>query len=371
MIPKSFTAGLGIFLISLPLLYAQDLTVTTDDIRIEQRVDGGYHLYIRKKPDINSVLLTESTKDPSLREDNYAYRAPEWNPINGDEIRILDGAPIPREDRIYSLIDSTPEPHPELGQAFHIYIPYILNYGFPTTRHGEVYVVDGTYLNIRSFSLPYGNYRDSFRDNPFVIRLIQAPFAGPPEGNYMKDTVTAFQEIAARGRGDLVYSKGPEDLVQKIGEILDREKGKSLDLVLCMDTTNSMKDDIDSVRALLIPMLENMIGEFPDFRIGMVLYKDYFEEYLNRVIPFTRDFEAVRRSLGAIRVGGGRDLPEAVYEALYEGTVKFPWEAESGLIILIGDAPPHARPRGRITKEMVDQEVAARNLTVHAIILPH
>jgi hypothetical protein len=370
MIPKSFLTGLGIVLASLFPLHAQDLTVTVDDIRIEQRVDGGYHLFIRKKPGINSVLLTESTRDPAMRENNYAYRAPEWNPVNGDETRILDGVPIPREDQIYSLIDSTPESYPELGQAFHIYIPYILNYGFPTTRHGEVYVVDGTYLNIRSFSLPYGDYRDSFRDNPFILQVVQAPLSGPPEGNYMKDTVAAFQEIAAEGKGDLVYSKGPEDLVQKIGTILEQEKGKRLDLVICLDTTNSMKDDIDSVRALLIPMLEEMIDEFPDFRIGMVLYKDYFEEYLNRVIPFTRDFETVRRNLAAIRVGGGRDLPEAIYEALHEAALKFPWEAESRLIILIGDAPPHARPRGRITKDMVNMEVAERDLRVHAIILP-
>jgi hypothetical protein len=305
-----------------------------------------------------------------MREDNYAYRAPEWNLINGDEIRYLDGVPIPREDRIYSLIDSTPETYPELGEAFHIYIPYILNYGFPTGRHGEVYVVDGTYLNIRSFSLPFGDYRSSFLDNPFVLRVAQASLPGPPEGNYMKDTVNAFQEIADSGKGDLVYSKGPEDLVQKIGEILEQERGRTLDLVLCLDTTNSMKDDIDSIRSLLIPMLENMVAGFPDFRIGMVLYKDYFEEYLNRVVPFTKDLAVVRRSLNAIRVGGGRDLPEAIHEALYEAAVKFPWEADARLVILIGDAPPHARPRGRITKAMVDSEVAGRSLKVHAIILP-
>jgi hypothetical protein len=371
MLSKSFMAGLGLFFVSLLALHAQDLTITADDIRIEQRVDGGYHLFIRKKPEINSVLLTESTRDPAMRENNYAYRAPEWNSVNGDEIRILDGVPIPREEQIYSLIDSTPESHPEFGQAFHIYIPYILNYGFATSRHGEIYVVDGTYLNIRSFSRPYADYRGSFLDNPFVLRVIQTALPGPPEGNYMEDTVAAFQEIAAGSNGDLVYSRGPEDLVQKIGGILEPEKGKTLDLVLCLDTTNSMKDDIDSVRALLIPMLESMIAEFPDFRIGMVLYKDYFEEYLNRVIPFTRDFEAVRRSLNAIRVGGGRDLPEAVYEALHEAAVQFPWEAESRLVILIGDAAPHARPRGRITKEMVDQQVAGHDLRVHAIILPH
>jgi hypothetical protein len=305
-----------------------------------------------------------------MMEDTYAYRAPEWNSINGDEIRYLDGVPIPREDKIYSLIDSTPESHPEVGEAFHLYIPYVVNYGFPTTRHGEVYVVDGTYLNVRSFALPFGDYRSSFRDNPFVLRVVQSSLEGPPEENYMPDTVDAFKVITNSGKGDLVYSKGPDDLVQKIGEILEREKGKTLDLVLCLDTTNSMKDDIDSVRALLIPMLENMVADFPDFRIGMVLYKDYFEEYLNQVIPFTRNLEAVRRSLTSIRVGGGRDLPEAIYEALYEAAVKFPWEAEAKLIILIGDAPPHSRPRGRITQTMVENEIGKRELKVDAIILP-
>ncbi|MDR0758505.1 MAG: VWA domain-containing protein [Treponema sp.] len=370
MMSKSLIAGLGMFLFFQVSLHAQDLTITTGDIRIEQRVEGGYHLFIRKKPEINSVLLTESTRDPTMREDNFAYRAPEWNSINGDEIRYLDGFPIPREERIYSLIDSTAEPHPELGEAFHIYIPYILNYGFPTTRHGEVYVVDGTYLNIRSFALPFGDYRSSFRDNPFVLRVIQTPLPGPPEGNYMKDTVKAFQEIAESGKGNMVYSKGPEDLVQKIGEILEQEKGRTLDLVLCLDTTNSMKNDIDSIRSLLIPLLETMVAGFPDFRIGMVLYKDYFEEYLNRIIPFTRDLGAVRKNIAAIRVNGGRDLPEAVYEALYEAAVKFPWEAETKLIILIGDAPPHTRPRGPITRDMVENGIVEGDLKVHAIILP-
>jgi Mg-chelatase subunit ChlD len=245
-----------------------------------------------------------------------------------------------------------------------------LNYGFPTTRHGEVYVVDGTYLNIRSFALPFGDYRDKFQDNPFVLRVGQTPLPGPPEGNYMQDTVRTFQEIARTGKGDLVYSTGPGDLVQKIGEILEQERGGTLDLVLCLDTTNSMKDDIDSIRSLLIPLLEKSVAGFPDFRIGMVLYKDYFDEYLNQVVPFTKNFATVRRSLNAIRVGGGRDLPEAVYEALYEAAVKFPWESETKLIILIGDAPPHARPRGRITWEMVEKEMAAKALKVHAIILP-
>jgi hypothetical protein len=375
LIRKSFFLALGAVLFFAAGLFAQnspntDLSITADDLRIEQRVDGGFHLFIRKKPGIGSVLLAESTRDPSLQEDNYAYRVAEWNTVNGNETRIIDGVPLSREQRIWSIIDSTPESHPELGQAFHLYIPYLLYYGYENTRHGEVYVVDGTYFNLRTFALPYGDYRGSFLDNPYVLQVTQKPLEGPPEGNYMKDTVEAFADIASSGKGELVWSTGPADLVKKIGKILEQEKGKTVDLVLCLDTTSSMRDDIDEVRTALIPMISDLISEFSSFRIGMVMYKDYFDEYLNRVIPFTTDFAQFQRTLNAIRVGGGRDIPEAVYEALYEGAVKFPWEADSRLIILIGDAPPHPRQRGSVSKEMVDKAVAEKNLKVNAIILP-
>jgi hypothetical protein len=316
------------------------------------------------------VLLTESTRDPERRADNYAYRAPDWNPVNGDEIRILDGEPIPKSNKIWSLIDSTPEFHGELGQAFHIYIPYILNYGYETGRHGEVYVVDGTYFNIRAFSLPYADYRGRFRDNPFTLSVTQRPLPGPPEGNYMKEAEKSYTEISARGGGDLFHSSGPADLVDKIKGILERERGKSLDLVICLDTTGSMKNDIDAIREALIPMLEELLPGFPDFRIGMVLYKDYYEEYLTRPVQFTRDFGQFQRTLNGIQPRGGRDIPEAVYEALYDGAVQFPWEAQSRLLVLIGDAPPHLRQRGKISDAMVFQAAEEKKLTVHAIILP-
>jgi hypothetical protein len=348
---------------------AQDLDISAADLRIEQRVDGGFHLFIRKKPDISSVLLVESTKDPRMREDNYAYRAGRRNEVNGNERRMLNGEALPNE-RYWSIIDSTPEPHSELGEAFHLYIPYIIYYGYEDTRHGEVYVVDGTYFNLRAFTLPYGDYQGPFRDNPYVLRVTQKPLEGRPEDNYMDDTVDAFTEIVRSGGGDLVYSTGPRDLVDRIREVLNKERGKAVDIVLCLDTTSSMKDDIDEVRRALIPMLNETIAGFTAFRIGMVLYKDYYDEYLTRVIPFTGDFPRFQRTLNSIRVGGGRDIPEAVYEALHEGVVQFPWQAESRILLLIGDAPPHPRRRGKISKEMVDREVAERNIKVNAIILP-
>jgi len=361
-------AALCAYALLLPFsLYAQDLSLSRDDLRIELRPDGGYHLFIRYKPDISSVLITETTKDPQLQAANYAYRTAEKNPVNGDEIRLIDGYPISKESGIYSLVSSTPEKHPELGWAYHIYMPYVLYYGYEGGRHGEVQVGDGTYLNIRTFYYAYADYRGPFRDNPFVLQVVQTPPPGAIKGAYMKETVAAFTGIAGK---NTVYSSGSSDLARQIGDILKQEKGRELDIVICLDTTGSMRPHIDAVKLQLTEILREIVAENPSFRIGMVLYKDYREEYLNRIIPFTADFDVFQKNLNAIQVGGGGDIPEAVYEALYAGAVNIPWSAESKIMILIGDSPPHPRPRGTISKQTAEAELAKREIKMHAIILP-
>jgi hypothetical protein len=361
---KKFVLGCVVLPLGIGLAYGQDLAIGAGDLRVEQGANGGFHLFIRKKPGLESVLLTESTRDPAHSEDNYAYRAAEWNPVNGNETRVLDGFILPPEAKLWSIIDSTPAPDPQFGQAFQLYIPPALSYGYMNSRHGEAYVADGTYLNIRAFEQPYGDYRGYFRDNPFVLRIAQSP-----AGSYMQDTVDSFEKLV-EGRGELVYSAGPPDLVEKIVEILERERGGAVDLVICLDTTGSMRDDIDAIRELLISRLETLVADFESFRIGMVLYKDYNETYLTQVVPFTSNFEKFRAALNAIRVGGGKDISEAVHEALYDGAVKFPWGAGSKMMILIGDAPPHARQRGRISEAMVIKAADDRGLRINAIILP-
>ncbi|MDR0706478.1 MAG: VWA domain-containing protein [Treponema sp.] len=366
------TKNFCIALCMLPLvhIYALDLTIAKEDLRIEQRVDGGFHLFIRKKPDIASALIAESTKDFTYNEPNYAYRAPLWNAINGDEMRIVNGAPLSPASGIWSLIDSSPERDEQFGEAFHIYIPYILYYGYETGRHGELYVRDGAYFNLRAFALPYGDYAGAFQDNPFVLEVTQKPLPGPPDGNYMGETLATFSDISRKSGGGMALSSAPEDIAPQIRDILEKEKGKSLDVVVCLDTTGSMKDDIAAIKKSLAPVLSGMRNEFPSFRMGLTLFKDYKEAYVTKVIPFATTIAAIQREIDRITVGGGKDTPEAVYEALYDGATKFPWEAQSRLIILIGDAPPHPRPVGAVTREMTEAALAEKNITVYTIALP-
>jgi hypothetical protein len=383
-------------------VYAQeapDLTVGGGDLWVSQGADGGYHLYIRKKPGINSVLLAETTRDPLFREPNYAYRTAEWNTINGNELRVIDGAVLPQRAGGWFLVDSTPEYVREIGaDVFHIFIPFVVSFGYPETRHGEVYVGNGTYINVRTFTLPYADYSGAFRDNPFVFEFNQVPLEGPPEGNFMKDTEDAFERITGATDGNLQHSVGPKDIVEKINTVITdiaagNPSGKNIDLVICLDTTESMRNDIAAIQKQLIAQTAELASLFKNVRIGMVLYRDYRDAYLTRIIPFTGDLKTFQRSLNAVRAAGGGDIPEAVNEALYDAATKFPWGTDESaihtgvtaagvttagvsdtidekIIILIGDAPPHPIPRGEITERMAIDAARERGIKINAIILP-
>ncbi|MCL2601870.1 MAG: VWA domain-containing protein [Treponema sp.] len=359
----------AVILVVAPV-FGQDLSLGGEDLLIELRSDGGFHLFIRRKPGIASVLLTESTRDPALAAHNFAYRAREWNAINGDEIRLLDGAPIPRESGIFSLVSSTPVEHPLLGTAFHVYIPWVLQYGHPPGRHGEVFVGEGTYINIRAFELPYADYRGAFADNPFVLQALQQP-TERPLGNFRPEAESAFAEIAKDGGGRFSHAVDAASLMRTIEDTLRAEAGSEIDIeiVLCLDTTGSMGPYMAEIRRELVPLLREVTAEFTEWRIGAVRFKDYFEEYLTRLVPFTNDFNVLQRSLNAIGARGGGDIPEAVYEGLHDAVNRFPWSAERRIIILVGDAPPHPAPRGKITRNMVFDSAAEKNITIDAIVV--
>jgi Mg-chelatase subunit ChlD len=186
----------------------------------------------------------------------------------------------------------------------------------------------------------------------------------------MRETINTFAEITTSNNGDLIWSRDPQDLVDKIRTLLEKERRKTLDVAICIDTTASMRDDLAAIKAGLPGVLEEMVPEFYDFRIGMVLFRDYNESYLHRIIPFTKDLEVFKKNLQTLQAAGGGDIPEAVYEGLYEGLTKFPWQSEARLIILIGDAPPHPRQRGKVSKDLVTQTAAEQKVKISAIILP-
>lgn len=450
--------------ISERLEQKKGLLILSDDVRIVQdKTDkysslGGYHLFIRKKPGIESVMLTETTKDPEGKADSYAYRAEEYNSINGDEIRYLNGKILESKYSKFSLIDSTPEADEIFGAAFHIFIPSQLAYGYPWTRNGTVKIGKGTFINIRAFEKKYGDYTGDYADNPFMfdfrkpvvkenlqkiktaqkIEKTQAAEQKPKENEIQKsepvselkvlespeikkeaespktpeikeeskienpkdensdsddekevvltdeyNSVAAekFKEISEFGGGKMIFSKGPkslpDDIMKSFDEISPKDK---VDVVFAIDTTGSMKDDMQQLKTVWLPALREKIKSFGEIRLGLLLYRDYGDSYNYMNLPvkrfdFTDDFDSFSKNLLGVKIIGkeGGDIPEAVYEALYASMYYYKWRQDAQRkIILIGDAEPHPRPRGfgKISKDLVSGMAQKRNITIDAIIVP-
>lgn len=394
----SLTFGTVLFAQQQTFVYTEkqmSMRITPQDIQLVQEKNEsgettGYHLYVRKIKGIESILLTETTRDPNGKADNYAYRALEYNSINGDEIRYLDGKQLVSEGAKYSLIDSTPEKSELFGQAFHIFIPSVVQFGYEWSRHGTVEIGKGTFINIRTFEKPYADYSGDYMDSPFMFNLEvrKRPKPVPPEpepepeehavvltADYNPAASQSFNELS----DTVIYSKGPETIVDDILEVL-KNQNSDLDVVFAIDATGSMKNDIETLKKDLIPALTEKYSQADNVKFGLLFYRDYGDNFNYKGLPvrfygFTDDLKSFNKNLNALRIVGkeGGDIPEAVYEAIYASSEFYNWRAGvNRMIILIGDAEPHPRPRGlgKYSKDFVMGIAEKKNITVKTILLP-
>ena len=112
-----------------------------------------------------------------------------------------------------------------------------------------------------------------------------------------------------------------------------------IDLVLLVDLSESMTDEIAGLRAALQKMVPELLRARPDLRVGWIGYRD---EVVDKT-PLTSDLTVLRDSFDRFRCEGGGDVPEALDEALFEAfrVGGFPWRPDARhRFLVIGDAPP-------------------------------
>lgn len=159
-------------------------------------------------------------------------------------------------------------------------------------------------------------------------------------------------------------SAGPEILVHVR---INVRQPTATDLVFVIDTTSSMSDSIDAVKADATHLIDRLTARDPGARLGIVLYKDYPDQdsaYVARtLLPFTTDAAAAIAAIGRITVAGGGDLEEAMFsgiEMAINGTGGLgAWRGGDvqKQIIVMGDAPPHdPEPNTGYTEASVSQD---------------
>lgn len=342
------------------------LKILPEETRLLRNADGSFELYVLKTEGRESILLVDSSADPNGITDNYALRAYDWDASYGDEKRLLNGKLLEAEEPLYFLMSSNAqsvEGFPEGTRWFHIHMPAAVLYGYPWGREGQFEIKPGTWLNVRAFSAPHADYQQPYGDNPFVIsrKIKEEPRAEREE---------PFFVLAAQTQGRFYNVKNSAEMLESIGALLLENQAQPLDIAFVIDTTISMKDDIEAIKKELAALLAENYGETGAARIGFTLYRDYGEQYLTQPHSFSSDIKTAQNILQGITVAGGRDIPEAVYEGLETALDQLSWQSAARIIVQIGDAPPHAKPRGEASQATALAKAAAKNVKIYCILLP-
>jgi hypothetical protein len=115
-----------------------------------------------------------------------------------------------------------------------------------------------------------------------------------------------------------------------------------LDLVLVIDTTDSMEFIIDEVKARLTALVSAIQRMVPTSRVGIVVYRDHGDEYVVKWSDLSFKTDKLTSFLSHITAAGGGDWEEAVYDALDAAMHELTWRKKSKrIIVLVGGSPPH------------------------------
>jgi hypothetical protein len=151
-----------------------------------------------------------------------------------------------------------------------------------------------------------------------------------------------FQNTSVKS-SDETYSK-------LIAPSLKVKKGARprLDIAFCIDTTSSMQNEINTVKAKVKSMVTAITKSkaHPIVRVGLVAYRDNGDEYVTKIFEFSENIDRVVRSISDLNADGGGDGPEAVDCGLHDAVERLDWTIDiktAKLLFLIGDAPPHSK----------------------------
>lgn len=124
-------------------------------------------------------------------------------------------------------------------------------------------------------------------------------------------------------------------------------EGKSitqLDLMLMIDTTGSMSDELEYLKVELADMVDRIAkaGEQLSIRVSVNFYRDEGDEYVVKYFDFRSNINECIDQISKQRSDGGGDWPEAVHTALENAVSGHQWRENAvKLCFFVLDAPPH------------------------------
>jgi hypothetical protein len=113
------------------------------------------------------------------------------------------------------------------------------------------------------------------------------------------------------------------------------------DILISFDSTGSMASCIKEVRRRLKESLDKLFENIPELRIGIICHGDYCDGYRAvDMVDFTTDRNKLQKFVMETPNTNGGDSDE-FYEYILQLAQTFNWQADSKVMMMIGDAEPH------------------------------
>ena len=187
-------------------------------------------------------------------------------------------------------------------------------------------------------------------------------------------TIEAFTELTGATGGTLYESSGTGDMAELAGKAMTDglTAGEAVDIAFVVDTTGSMGDDIDAVKAKLSDLVANLASTNPDWQVGVAEYRDLGDPFVARIVqPLTATESLVQAGIAALDVAGGGDFCEHVYAGLDAAIADLAWRTGAHhRIVLVGDAPPHHYAGDPDNFDAVIAAANAADVQINAVV-PH
>ena len=220
-----------------------------------------------------------------------------------------------------------------------------------------------TLLSLLSFS-SFAQYL-TVNETGEVVTMSKAALGGAYGNTFDQSAFDQFDGYAKTTGGKMGFCPQvihlPTVMDAVLNTILEDSREKQ-DIVLVLDTTGSMGDEIESVKENLVRLIGQLkeSSEEKSFKVSVILYKDSEkpDPYVAKIlIDLSSDLEKISEELKKITVSGGGDHPEAVLDAfeLVAEQVHFRLNSSKSIIVL-GDAPGHlnSKTTGKSTDEVLD-----------------
>ena len=147
----------------------------------------------------------------------------------------------------------------------------------------------------------------------------------------------------------IVHRQGPRVVEIPLDYQPELEMTPTLDIVYILDTTGSMREEIQRLLATIGHIRDNLsvMKSKPRVRFGMVLYRDKGSNYVTRMVPLTENINSFTRELRKVTAAGGGDIREDLESALKVTMMDMNWSPDGlRLGFIITDAPPQLKYRG-------------------------